>query len=282
MDFKTDMYDNIKLYLNNMKTSNYAANTVVSYEIHLRNFYSYCKQNHIDYKNISVKNMMEYKILISKIYKFTSVNAKISVIKSFYNFLIDIEEARINPIRDSMYIRKDRKNPSPLSKDQENLFYDYIETKEKHINLGFKLMFDTGIRVSELVALEKKDIQIIGNRVYLHIRNQKNGNERLVPVFSESVIKDLLDYVKGNFDNTIFFYTTRAFQLHAEEFSKKFDIRFTTHMARHTFATRKLNEGMRIDILQKILGHSDIRTTMYYAITDEIEILKLGGFKWVS
>ena len=278
MTFKTDMYDNIKLYLDNMKTSNYAKNTIVSYEIHLRNFYSYCKQMNINYKDISVKKMLEYKIIISKIYKFSSVNAKISVIKAFYNFLIDIEESQINPIRDSMYIRKDRKKPNPLSKDNENLFYSYIKAKEKHIELGFKLMFDTGIRISELVALEKKDVQIINNRVYLHIRNQKRNKQRLVPVFSKNIIDELLTYIEGNFESTIFFFSARSYQLHAESFSKKFNIIFTTHMARHTFATRKLNQGMRIDILQKILGHSDIRTTMYYAITDDSEILNLGGF----
>lgn len=278
MNFKTDMYEIIKLYLNNMQSSNYSENTIVSYEIHLRNFYSYCKQQDIDYANISVKKMLQYKIIISKQYKFTSVNAKISVIKSFYNFLIDIEEATINPIRDSMYIRKDRKKPSPLTKDHEKLFYKYIETKEKHIELGFKIMFDTGLRISELVALEKKDVRIIDNKVYLYIRNSKSEKERLVPVFSDSVIKELFEYLEGTFDKTIFFYSARAFQLHAEAFAKQFDITFTTHMARHTFATRKLNEGMRIDILQKILGHADIRTTMYYALTDKDEILKLGGF----
>lgn len=278
MNFKADMYEIIKLYLNNMKSSNYSKNTIVSYEIHLRNFYSYCRQQNIDYTNISVKQMLQYKIVISKQYKFTSVNAKISVIKSFYNFLIDIEETTINPIRDSMYIRKDRKKPSPLTREHEKLFYQYIETKEKHIELGFKIMFDTGLRISELVALEKKDVKVINNRVYLHIKNSKNEKERLVPVFSDSIIKELFEYLEGTFDKTIFFYSIRAFQLHAEAFAKKFDITFTTHMARHTFATRKLNEGMRIDILQKILGHADIRTTMYYALTDKDEILKLGGF----
>ena len=278
MNFSGEMYKSINLFLESLKTSEYVDNTIVSYELHLRNLYSYCKQLKIDYKKITVKQMLEYKIIISKSYAFSSVNAKISVIKSFYNFLIDIEEVTFNPIRDSMYIRKDRKNPRPLSQDYQDLFYNYIDTKEKHIELGFKLLFDTGIRISELVKLEKSDIKVIDNRVYLLIRHTKNKRDRLVPVFSQDLIDDLFKYLEGNFSQSIFLVTKRAFQLHAENFAKKFDIDFSVHMTRHTFATRKLNEDMRLDILQKILGHADIKTTMYYAVTEESEILKLGGF----
>lgn len=277
MAFKKNMYDNIKLYLSNMQTSNYANNTIVGYEIHLRNLYSYCRQENIDYTIITVREMLNYKIAISRIYAFTTVNAKMAAIRSFYNFLIDIEETNINPIRNSMYIRKDRKKPKPLSPENKDIFLSYIETKEKHIELGFKLLFDTGIRISELVRLKKEDIRVIDNRTFLYITESKNKKSRLVPVFSDEVISELKKYAKGNFNNTLFFYTTRAYQMHAEEFTKKFNIHFTAQMARHTYATEKLNQGMRIDILQKILGHADIRTTMYYALTDEFEILKLGG-----
>lgn len=277
MNFVNDMYDLIKLFLSHLKSSDYAENTVTSYEIHLRNFYSYCRQNDINYKTISVKNMIKYKIVITDLYAFSSVNAKLSVIRAFYNFLIDIEESQINPIRQSMYIRKDRKKPSPLKKEDEDLFIQYTEQKEKHIELGFKLLFDTGIRISELVKLKKEDIKIIDNRVFIYITKSKNKKERLVPVFSNHVIEELMRYIQGHFHDTLFLYTTRAYQLHAEAFAEKFKIRFTTQMARHTFATRQLNKGMRIDVLQTILGHADIRTTMYYAMTDKTEILKLGG-----
>lgn len=277
MKFIDDMYPNIILFLDNLRTSDYAKNTIISYEIHLRNLYSYCIQKDINYKTITTKEILNYKIIISKMYAFTSVNAKLSVIRSFYDFLIDIEETNINPIRKNMYIRKSRKKPSPLDPEEKKLFITYIESKEKHIELGFKLLFDTGIRISELVRLRKEDIKIIDNRVYLFITKSKNKKERLVPIFSNEVINELLSYAEGNFDGTLFYFTTRAYQLHAEDFARKFNITFTVQMARHTFATEKLNEGMRIDILQKILGHADIRTTMHYALTNESEILKLGG-----
>lgn len=274
---KTDMYENIKLYLENLKTSDYAESTIINYEIHLRNFFSYCHQQEVNYREIRAKEMLTYKIIISERYSFQSVNAKLSVINSFYDFLIDLEEVKINPIRPSMYVRKNRKDPKPLDPFEEKFFLEWLQTKEKHIELGFKILFDTGIRISELVRLRKEDIRIIENKVFLFITESKNKKERLVPVFSENVITELMKHAEGNFDNTLFYFTTRAYQQHAEEFSKKFDIKFTTQMARHTFATRKLNEGMRIDILQKILGHADIRTTMYYAKTNDSEILKLGG-----
>lgn len=272
-----DMYENIRIYIQNLVTSGYSTNTATSYEIHLRNFYSYCRQKNINYREVTVKEMLGYKAAISKKYKPESINAKISVINSFYNFLIDVEEATRNPIRKTMYVRMQKQTPKPLSQVDKETFLSYIEQKEKHIELGFKLLFDTGIRISELVNLRKKDIRIINNRVFLYIENGKRNKNRLVPIFDSKIIGELFQYAQGNFDNTLFFFTTRAYQLYAEEFSKKFNIKFSTHMARHTFATEKLNEGMRIDVLRKILGHADIRTTMCYAMTDEAEILKLGG-----
>lgn len=271
------MYDDIKIYLENMRTSDYAESTIIAYEVHLRHYYSYCRYKCIDYKVISIREVLEYKTIVSKDYALSSINIKFSVIKSFYNFMIDIGEVEKNPIRESLYIRYNRQNPKPLSKSDLALFYSFIETKQQHIRLGYYILFDTGIRISELINLKKSDIRIIDDRVFLYIEKGKRKKSRIVPIFSQDVISELLAYAEGNFDNTLFFYSARAFQLYAEEFSNKFNINFTTHMTRHTFATTKLNEGMRIDILQKILGHEDIRTTMYYALTDETEILKLGG-----
>lgn len=272
------MYEEIKYFIENLKISDYAKNTLVSYEIHLRNFYSYCKQNNVDYKIINAKEMLQYRTAISKLYKPSSINAKLAVINSFYNFMIDLEEVTKNPIRKTMYIRKGVPRPKPLDPQEKHLFFSYIETKEKHIELGFKLLFDTGIRISELIKLKSEDVKILNNRAFLNIENSKNKKTRIVPIFSQEVIEELFDYMEGNYEGQLFFYSTRAFQLYAEQFTERFGIKFTTHMARHTFATEKLNEGMRIDILKEILGHEDIRTTMYYALTNQSNILKLGGY----
>lgn len=271
------MYNDIRLFIKHLESSNYSHNTITSYEIHLRNYYSFCRQKDIDYKVITPKQLLEYRAVLSKMYKMQSINGKVSAIKQFYNFLIDIEEVQINPIRDNFYIRGNRSNPKPLTKDEKHLFISFIEQKEKHISLGFKLIFDTGIRISELVNLKKENFVDINNKAFLNIENGKRDKQRIVPIFSSAIIEELLQYMEGIYKGKIFNYSERAYQLYAEEFTEKFHIHFTTHMARHTFATEKINEGMRIDILQKILGHSDIRTTMMYAKTDENQILELGG-----
>lgn len=277
MGFQNDMYTHIELYLASLEASDYAKNTIESYEIHLRNYYSYCRQKNINYKIITVKEILNYKILISKQYAPSSINAKLSSIKSFCDFLIDIDEMETNPIRKSMYIRTDSRRPRPLSKKDKELFFSFIETKEKHIELGFKILFDTGIRISELTRLKKEDVKIIDDRVFLYIKKTKNRKERLVPIFSETLIKELMEYIEESYSGTLFYRTIRAFQLYSERFREEYQVEFTTHIARHTFASEKLNEGMRLDVLQTILGHADIRATMYYSATDKSEILKLGG-----
>ena len=69
----------------------------------------------------------------------------------------------------------------------------------------------------------------------------------------------------------------RAIQHYAKNFSDEYGIKFNVHMTRHTFATNKVKQGMKLNVLQKILGHKDIRTTMYYVLTEDVEIIELGA-----
>lgn len=270
------MYELIELYIENLTVANYAGSTIVSYEIHLRNFYSYCVQRDIAFRNITTKEMLDYRSIISKQYSISSVNAKLSVVNSFYEFLIDIDECLTSPIRKTMYIRSGNARPNPLDAETKELFLKWIESKEKHIELGFKILFDTGLRISELVNLEKKDVKIIDSKLFLNVENSKRDKSRIVPVFTESVAEMLLLYIEENYEGKLFPYTTRAYQMHAEKFAEKFNNDFTVHRARHTFATEQLNAGMGLDVLKEVLGHSDISTTMYYALTSDKRILDLG------
>lgn len=264
----------IENYLKYLKNRNYARNSIINYEINLRYFYSFCNQFDIDFKNIKGSNMMFY-LDIMQDYKESTINIRLSTLKFFYEYLINIDVVSFNPVRASLYVRKSRKKPKPLSERQENLFLDFINNKDEHIKLAFKVLLESGIRLSELKQLKEENFIEINNKYYIEVLESKNQANRIVPI-SSVLHKRILNYAKENiFKGTLFNLTNRGYQYHADAFAKKHEINFSVHSLRHTYATRKSQEKVPIQIIQKLLGHKNINTTMYYVEVSDQDILKL-------
>ncbi len=256
------------------KVKGLAETTIETYEIHLRHYYSYLKQNNLEYTEVRPKDLKRYTIA-SKNRGETNgtVNARLSAIKSFYDYAIDEELVSHNPVTKKSYLSGKKTKTKPLTKDEREIILSYMEEKDDHIRIGFYTMFYTGLRVSELANLKREDVNIINNRVTVHVIHGKREGERIVPVFNPKVAEQLIKYTKEQVTDPLFKVKARTFQYHAEQANLKSGIPFSVHQARHTFATERLQEGIRLDILQKLLGHKDISTTMLYAKTMDIDVI---------
>lgn len=268
------MYQQIENFIEECKHKGMAENTTLGYEIHLRHFYSYLNQKGMDYKTLKPKDIKRYTMASTNRGDANStVNIRLSAIKSFYDYLIDEELTDHNPITKTLYLKGKTTKTKPLTEQEKGIILSYMDEKDEHIRLGFYTMFYTGLRVSELANLKKEDINIINNRVTVHVIHGKREGERIVPVFNPEVAEQLIKYTKEQVTDPLFKVKARTFQYHAEQASIKTGIPFSVHQARHTFATERLQEGIRLDILQKLLGHKDISTTMLYARTMDIDII---------
>jgi len=268
------MYNQIKNFLDEYKHKGMAENTVKTYEIHLRHYYSYLKQNNLDYRTIKPKDIRNYtKASANRGDSNNTINVRLSAIKTFYDYLIEQEYIDHNPIIKTIYLQGKTTKTKPLTEQEKSIILSYIEQKDDHIRLGFYTMFYTGLRVSELANLKREDVNIINNRVTVHVIHGKRGGERTVPVFDPEVAAQLLAYTEEQHTDPLFKVKARTFQYHAEQASIKTGIPFSVHQARHTFATERLQEGIRLDILQKLMGHKDISTTMLYARTMDIDVI---------
>ncbi|MFA6797497.1 MAG: tyrosine-type recombinase/integrase [Candidatus Paceibacterota bacterium] len=268
------MYNQIKNFLDEYKHKGMAENTVKTYEIHLRHYYSYLKQNNLDYRTIKPKDIRNYtKASANRGDSNNTINVRLSAIKTFYDYLIEQEYIDHNPIIKTIYLQGKTTKTKPLTEQEKSIILSYIEQKDDHIRLGFYTMFYTGLRVSELANLKREDVNIINNRVTVHVIHGKRGGERTVPVFDPEVAAQLLTYTEEQHTDPLFKVKARTFQYHAEQASIKTGIPFSVHQARHTFATERLQEGIRLDILQKLMGHKDISTTMLYARTMDIDVI---------
>jgi site-specific recombinase XerD len=136
--------------------------------------------------------------------------------------------------------------------------------------LILRTLYESMVRVSELVSLEIQDINF--EKAAVLVRFGKGGKQRVVPV-SHTLATDLKEYVQNRVQGPLFLsswgreYTTRYIQKICKEVSQYcgFIPPITPHIFRHSHATYLLNAGVEIAHLQMLLGHSDISTTTIYA-----------------
>ena len=123
----------------------------------------------------------------------------------------------------------------------------------------FEFLLNTGLRREEALKLQQCDINLEQNAVY--IRTAKDKEARVVPLTTRarSILVSL--------DSSLFSSLTKSYVTHGfAEIARKARLSgFKLHSLRHSFATRLIDLGVDVLAVSKILGHSDIRTTMIYS-----------------
>lgn len=147
---------------------------------------------------------------------------------------------------------KQRKLPEVITLEEFNKILE--KTKKPEHRLAFKLGFLCGLRISEVLKLDKKDIE--KERGYLFIRQAKGNKDRYVPI-AKPLLKDL-KHIPIKIKRRALQHAIN--KISNETLSKK--IHF--HTLRHSGATFYLNQGMNLREIQQLLGHSRIDTTTIY------------------
>lgn len=143
-----------------------------------------------------------------------------------------------------------------------------LTSNVKH-KLILKTLYGCGLRVSELVNLKKENFNF--NEEIVHIKLAKGRKDRFVKI-PNSLKTELKKYVELTNSDIVFEanrggkLTTKTIQLIVENAARKANItkEVYPHLLRHSFATHLLEQGTDLRIIQKLLGHSDIKTTQLY------------------
>jgi len=173
--------------------------------------------------------------------------------------------------------KKESKIPSVLSKLEVLRLFDATDTLKS--NLMLQMIYSSGLRVSEIVNLRKQDLDFNENTGW--VRAGKGKKDRMI-LLSKKLSKRLIKFIEKNQDWNYLFsknnpLTTRNIQKIVQKAAKKAEIEKEVHphTLRHSFATHLLDGGTDIRMIQEILGHSNISTTMINVHISKEEFKKI-------
>ena len=219
--------------------------------------------------------------LNEKQYSKATIARKLATLRSFYKFLVKRGRLGSNPVLLVRTPKQDKKLPHFLEFHQVKKL---LETPPADTWLGardraiMETLYSTGIRVSELVALNMDDIDFLGEVV--HVRG-KGKKERITPISSTAlqVIQQYMEFRNrraansDNFDSKVLFVNKHGNRLSTRSVRRKMDKylkmagldpSISPHTLRHSFATHMLNNGADLRSVQELLGHQSLSTTQIY------------------
>lgn len=188
-----------------------------------------------------------------------------SAIKCF--FLYTLKQP--NKFKYIEYCKKDKNLPIVLSIEEiQRLFYECTNIKHKAI---LSLLYSAGLRVSEVINLKINNID--SSRMVINILDAKGGKDRQV-MLNENVLQLLRNYFKiykpkeylFNGQNSLK-YSSRSINEFLKTYAQKATIenkRVYAHLMRHTSFTHMVENGTDINLIQKLAGHSSVKTTLIY------------------
>lgn len=204
----------------------------------------------------------------------TSINRKIASLKAFYKFLQKIKVIESSPLAKHKALKTEKKIAIPFSEKEINTVNDEINNDSILNQLIVELFYSTGIRRSELINLQLKDVDFYNKTIKVL---GKRNKERIIPLLdnlsllineylierNQIEISDsefLLINKKGKKLNDTYIYrlVTSTFNSVTSKVKK------SPHILRHSFATHLLNNGSDLNSVKELLGHSSLASTQVY------------------
>ncbi len=238
-----------------LKLRNYSKKTIKSYVFSVEKLLEYANGNSITKELVEI-----YIIKALEIKNSSSVSKDLFAIKFFFTNVLKQKLNLPNP-------KRNKTIPEVLTKEEIKKMID--STNNIKHKLIIKLLYGCGLRVSEIISLEKENLNF--DEKLIHIELAKGKKDRFVKI-PDSLLNELNSYCSLLKSEILFpsnhggKLTIATIQAIVEKTSKKANIkkRVYPHLLRHSFATHLLESGVDLRIIQKLLGHSDIKTTQIY------------------
>ena len=273
----------------------YSSHTVVSYENDLKAFEAYLGQTErgLQLKDADADLVRGWAMeLMASGMKATSVNRKLSSLRTFYKYLLKKGEVGVSPLQNVRGPKKAKPLPQFVREsDMERMLSataqgDSWHEVREHVIL--QLFYETGIRLSELVGLNEEDVDF--SRKTIKVTGKRN-KQRIIPI-GDGLVGSLRRYMEAkaanchlsiaNSQSPLFVtdkgqrvYPEWVYRLVRKNLSQVVTLKKRSpHVLRHTFATAMLNNAAELEAVKELMGHESVSTTQIYTHTTFEELKK--------
>ena len=252
-----------------------SSNTIAAYRSDLTVFLDYCSERGIsDVAEISRNNLNSYIIALRQgNINPRSVVRKIASLRGFFKWLSSNEYIKNNPAIFLEQPKLAKKLPKVMTLQEiKEIFHSYLSEEQALI---VELLYDCGLRVSELVNLKISDIDLKSKYIQCF---GKGSKERVIPFGKKAkeainkylAARDIIISKYGLKTKRLFIKTSGNLLTRQDVYNfvkklgEKIHKHISPHTLRHTFATHLLENGADLRVVQELLGHSDVATTQLY------------------
>lgn len=268
----------------------YSAHTIAAYKTDLEQFQAYILENYYDelVANINHQQIRSWLAqLLADDVKATSVNRKISSLKSFFKHLQRLGKIKASPMAKVQAPKKPKQLPVFVEKNKLKVLTETILPEDGDDILSLRnrlvveLLYGTGMRLSELINLKEDDVDFHSST--LKVLGKRN-KERIIPIAAPllQLIENYMNKKLENSDKNVYLLSNKGKKMYPKLVYTivKSNLSLVTtlkkrspHVLRHSFATHLLENGADLNAIKELLGHANLAATQVYT-HNTIERLK--------
>lgn len=258
-------------------------NTIINYRVDILEFNDFMKGKILEISKEDVNDYLNYmyEMNASK----STISRKLSSLRTFYNYLVSNGIVSTNYFSLVKNPRKDKNLPRYVNDSDIDKMFMISDTRKPigQRNLVIiRMLYATGVRVSELVNIKIKDINISERT----IRILGKGSKERIVIFGINTSRELKKYLddgrrKLDVRNSEYLFLNKDGNRLSDRYVRKIiddiivkasiSMHVSPHMLRHTFATEMLNNGADLVSVKDLLGHESLNTTSIYThVSDEM------------
>ena len=273
----------------------YSPHTVIAYINDVVSFESFVKSefDSDDLSDVNYSLIRSWIVaLVDNAVSNTSINRKITALKSYYKFLLKTKQIEVSPLLKHKSLKTPKTLQIPFSEKEVDEVLNQIKYPEGFEGVRDKLIIDlfysTGIRRTELIHLKIINIDLSNATLKVLGKRNKERILPLLPIITNQFKLYLTEraYLERITDNEYFFLTLKGvkmndslvYRLINNYFSAVSEkVKKSPHILRHTFATHLLNNGADLNSVKELLGHSSLASTQIYTQSSLFELKKVYG-----
>ena len=266
-----DLPEKASMFISAMKIEGLSELTLADYRIELGLFTKYCKKA---VAQVTTSDIRNYLASLDGIMNST-VGKKLSVLKSFFGWLVREEVLLRDPTAKVKLPKKAKRLPKSLSVEELEIVREACASDRERALI--EVMYSTGCRLSEVTNLKISDI----NMQAMSARVVGKGDKERHVYLSYKAMYHLKKYLETRHDDCVYLFVTvrrpirqlsnASIQREIRKIESRVSIskKITPHVMRHTFAQLSTDAGIDLSDLQQLLGHSDPATTLTYSAVSE-------------